>query len=80
MNSTFLDLKWKDALLSALIAVIVVVANVVLPALKEAGDGQTFFVNWAALGYMALYTFGSSLLGLFLTNSNGQPLTKEPTN
>lgn len=77
MNSNFLDLKWKDAMLAAIIAVIVVVGQTVLPALKAAGEGAAFMVNWVALGYSALYAFFSSLFALFLTNSNGQPLIDE---
>lgn len=77
MNSNFLNLKWRDALLAAFVAVIIVVAQVILPALKTAGEGSAFIVNWIALGYSALYAFFSSLFALFLTNSDGKPLTDE---
>lgn len=77
MNSNFLSLKWRDALLAAFIAVVIVVAQVILPALKAAAEGSTFFVSWVALGYSALYTFLSSLFALFFTNSSGQPLVGE---
>jgi len=77
MNSNFLNLKWRDALVAAFIAVVIVAAQVILPALKAAGEGSAFFVSWAALGYSALYTFISSLFALFFTNSDGVPLVGE---
>lgn len=77
MNSKFLSLKLKDGLLSAIIAVLVATSGVVLPALKIASTGGDFVVDWIALCYLSVYTFLSTLVSLFLTNSNGQPLTDE---
>jgi len=76
-NSTFLSFDWRDALISGLVAVIFVLGNILLPALKDSAAGNPFIMNWVALGYNAIYTFLSTLFGLFFVNSQGQIFTTE---
>ena len=77
MNSNFLSINWKHVGVSLLAAVVVAAWNLIGPALQAAMSTGVFIINWAILGYYCLNAFLSTLMALFFTNSNGQPLVTE---